>query len=109
MGRCVLKTDYLELNDPELQEQTGPSKQPIRTHSLAHVTGYQPIRDQYFLTRTVYLFNCPDNFPIKIVQVFTFRFEVTFLKYTMFFSALQTVKGTSIKFAQLIDSLFSTF
>eukprot|EP00116_Pleurobrachia_bachei_P011079 sb/3471341/ len=28
------------------------SKQPIRTRYLGHVTGYQPIRDQYFLTTT---------------------------------------------------------
>eukprot|EP00116_Pleurobrachia_bachei_P009510 sb/3469772/ len=29
------------------------SKQPIRTPYLGHVTGYQPIRDQYFLIRSV--------------------------------------------------------
>eukprot|EP00116_Pleurobrachia_bachei_P017530 sb/3477792/ len=29
------------------------SKQPIRTRHLGHVTGYQPIRDQYFLVRSV--------------------------------------------------------
>ena len=29
------------------QEPTGPSKQPIRTHCLGNLTGYQPIRDQY--------------------------------------------------------------
>ena len=28
-------------------------KQPIRTHYLGHVTGYQPIRDQYLLIRSV--------------------------------------------------------
>eukprot|EP00116_Pleurobrachia_bachei_P008605 sb/3468867/ len=28
-------------------------KQPIRTRYLGHVTGYQPIRDQYFLIRSV--------------------------------------------------------
>ena len=27
------------------------SKQPIRTRYLGHVTGYQPIRDQYLLIR----------------------------------------------------------
>eukprot|EP00116_Pleurobrachia_bachei_P016919 sb/3477181/ len=31
----------------------GGSKQPIRTRSLGHVTGYQPIRDQYVLIRSV--------------------------------------------------------
>eukprot|EP00116_Pleurobrachia_bachei_P000647 sb/3460909/ len=30
-----------------------PSKQPIRTLYLGHVTGFQPIRDQYFLIRSV--------------------------------------------------------
>eukprot|EP00116_Pleurobrachia_bachei_P015530 sb/3475792/ len=29
------------------------SKQPIRTRYLGHVTGYQPIRDQYFLGLTL--------------------------------------------------------
>eukprot|EP00116_Pleurobrachia_bachei_P016982 sb/3477244/ len=28
-------------------------KQPIRTRYLGHVTGYQPIRDQYFLIRSI--------------------------------------------------------
>eukprot|EP00116_Pleurobrachia_bachei_P007089 sb/3467351/ len=31
------------------------SKQPIRTRYLDHVTGYQPIRDQYFLPLTQYI------------------------------------------------------
>eukprot|EP00116_Pleurobrachia_bachei_P007337 sb/3467599/ len=31
---------------------TDTSKQPIRTRYLGHVTGYQPIRDQYFLIRS---------------------------------------------------------
>eukprot|EP00116_Pleurobrachia_bachei_P013513 sb/3473775/ len=34
-------------------EPTETSKQPIRTCYLGHVTGYQPIRDQYFLIRSV--------------------------------------------------------
>ena len=29
------------------------SKQPIRSRYLGHVTGYQPIRDQYFMVRSV--------------------------------------------------------
>eukprot|EP00116_Pleurobrachia_bachei_P005557 sb/3465819/ len=32
---------------------TETSKQPIRTRYLGHVTGYQPIRDQYFLIRSI--------------------------------------------------------
>eukprot|EP00116_Pleurobrachia_bachei_P015562 sb/3475824/ len=35
------------------QEPTDTSKQPIKTRYLDHVTGYQPIRDQYFLIRSV--------------------------------------------------------
>eukprot|EP00116_Pleurobrachia_bachei_P012849 sb/3473111/ len=31
------------------QEQTDTSKQPIKTRYLGHVTGCQPIRDQYYL------------------------------------------------------------
>eukprot|EP00116_Pleurobrachia_bachei_P012299 sb/3472561/ len=34
-------------------EPTETSKQPIRTRNLGHVTGYHPIRDQYFLIRSV--------------------------------------------------------
>eukprot|EP00116_Pleurobrachia_bachei_P013937 sb/3474199/ len=34
------------------QEPTETSKQPIRTRYLGHVTGYQPIRVQYFLLST---------------------------------------------------------
>ena len=34
------------------QEPTGPSKQPIRTRCLGHVTGYQPISDQYLRSDT---------------------------------------------------------
>ena len=35
------------------QETTEFRKQPIRTRYLGNVTGYQPIRDQYFLIRSV--------------------------------------------------------
>eukprot|EP00116_Pleurobrachia_bachei_P015440 sb/3475702/ len=35
------------------QDSTETSKQPIRTLYLGHVTGYQPIRDEYFLIRSV--------------------------------------------------------
>eukprot|EP00116_Pleurobrachia_bachei_P002578 sb/3462840/ len=40
------------------QEPNETSKQPIRAHYLVHVIGYQPIRDQYFLIRSV-----PDDEP----------------------------------------------
>eukprot|EP00116_Pleurobrachia_bachei_P004980 sb/3465242/ len=35
------------------KEPTDTSKQPIGTRYLGHVTGYQPIREQYFLIRSV--------------------------------------------------------
>ena len=35
------------------QQPTVPSKQPIRVCYLGHVTGNQPVRDQYFLIRSV--------------------------------------------------------
>ena len=36
-----------------IQEPTETSKHPIRTGYLDHVTGYQPIMDQYFMVRSV--------------------------------------------------------
>eukprot|EP00116_Pleurobrachia_bachei_P017834 sb/3478096/ len=38
------------------EEPTETSKQPIRTRYLGHVTDYQPIKDQYFLIRSVPFF-----------------------------------------------------
>eukprot|EP00116_Pleurobrachia_bachei_P012805 sb/3473067/ len=38
------------------REPTESSKQPIKTRYLGHMTGYQAIREQYFLIRSV-----PDN------------------------------------------------
>ena len=45
--------------------QTEKSKQPMRTLYLDHVTGYQPIRDQYFLIQSVPVH---DNSPIFVLQ-----------------------------------------
>eukprot|EP00116_Pleurobrachia_bachei_P007672 sb/3467934/ len=60
---------------PQNQEPTETSKQPIRNPSLGHVTGYQPIRDQYFLIRSLFpLLHLRDTrspalwFPILIYQ-----------------------------------------
>ena len=39
------------------QEPTGPSKQPIRTRYLGHATGYQPIREQYLVIRSVAVYH----------------------------------------------------
>ena len=46
-----------------LQEPTEFRKQPIKTRYSGHVTGYQPIRDQYFLIRSIpgYLTNNGHN------------------------------------------------
>eukprot|EP00116_Pleurobrachia_bachei_P009979 sb/3470241/ len=41
------------ISSPHLSEPTETSKQLIRNRYLGHVTGYQPIRDQYFLIRSV--------------------------------------------------------
>ena len=35
------------------QQPTESSKQPIRALYIGHLTGYQPIRNQYFLVRSV--------------------------------------------------------
>eukprot|EP00116_Pleurobrachia_bachei_P011389 sb/3471651/ len=43
-----------------LSELTETSKQPIRTRYLGHMTGYQPMRDQYFLIRSI-----PETSPFK--------------------------------------------
>ena len=40
------------------------SKQPIRTRYFDHVTGYQPIGDQYFMVRSV-----PDILPKSVHSV----------------------------------------
>eukprot|EP00116_Pleurobrachia_bachei_P006184 sb/3466446/ len=40
---------HLDPSIPSKQEPTETSRQPIRTRYLGHVTGYQPIRGQYFL------------------------------------------------------------
>ena len=42
-----------EVDGGKIEEPTESSKQPIRARYLGHVTGYQPIRDQYFLVRSV--------------------------------------------------------
>eukprot|EP00116_Pleurobrachia_bachei_P013614 sb/3473876/ len=47
------------------QEPTESSKQPIRTRYLGHVTGYQPIRNHYFLIRSVPVYNTPRYFQVK--------------------------------------------
>eukprot|EP00116_Pleurobrachia_bachei_P013410 sb/3473672/ len=53
---CPLSTSPLKLGHflrDSHQEPTETSKQPIRTRYLGHVTGYQPIRDQYSLIRSI--------------------------------------------------------
>eukprot|EP00116_Pleurobrachia_bachei_P013950 sb/3474212/ len=51
----VVERDIIYIGEP-----TETSKQPIRTRYLGHVTGYQPIRDQYFLIRSVPVQSEPD-------------------------------------------------
>eukprot|EP00116_Pleurobrachia_bachei_P005857 sb/3466119/ len=56
-GTVVYRTtcqDMLDLVKQNFKQgPTETSKQPIRTRYLGHLTGYQPIRDQYFLIRSV--------------------------------------------------------
>eukprot|EP00116_Pleurobrachia_bachei_P008640 sb/3468902/ len=52
LGTDFQITVYIRFISPQQQEPTRPSKQPMRTRYLGHVTGYQPIRDQYFLHHT---------------------------------------------------------
>eukprot|EP00116_Pleurobrachia_bachei_P015588 sb/3475850/ len=50
---CCVLTYLYGATCSSRQEPTETSKQPIRTRYLGHVTGCQPIRDQYFLIRSV--------------------------------------------------------
>eukprot|EP00116_Pleurobrachia_bachei_P016835 sb/3477097/ len=52
---CVTHQPSLTLHHVRLGwwGETEISKQPIRTRYLGHVTGYQPIKDQCFLIRSV--------------------------------------------------------
>eukprot|EP00116_Pleurobrachia_bachei_P018171 sb/3478433/ len=43
----------IKQNYSKMVQLTKIFKQPIRTRYLGHVTSYQPIRDQYFLIRSV--------------------------------------------------------
>eukprot|EP00116_Pleurobrachia_bachei_P009668 sb/3469930/ len=47
-----------------IQESTDTSKQTIRTRRLGHVTGYQPIKDQYFQIPFLHII-----IKVKVVQV----------------------------------------
>eukprot|EP00116_Pleurobrachia_bachei_P011626 sb/3471888/ len=60
----------------EDQEPTETSKQPIRPRYLGHVTGYQPIRDQYFLIRS----SDPDLVPPDLVAP-RFTGRINFPRY----------------------------
>ena len=59
---CILGVHVQDFQTT-FQEPTEPSKQPIRTSYLVHVTGYQPIRDQYFIIRSI-----PATFTIKTIN-----------------------------------------
>eukprot|EP00116_Pleurobrachia_bachei_P000695 sb/3460957/ len=49
----ALKQQVADNNRFKERHETLTGKQPIRTCYLGHVTGYQPIRDQHFLIRSV--------------------------------------------------------
>eukprot|EP00116_Pleurobrachia_bachei_P013419 sb/3473681/ len=60
---CVLpNTQYTTL-----LTENRPSKQPIKTRYLGQVTGYQPIRDQYFLPPPPFLDPIPS--PTRVVYL----------------------------------------
>eukprot|EP00116_Pleurobrachia_bachei_P015186 sb/3475448/ len=65
------------------------SKQPIRTRYLDHVTGYRPIRDQYFLIRSV-----PGSYPHHIKPL---NFQGLFLSTLCRFEQSQSFKNTQYK------------
>eukprot|EP00116_Pleurobrachia_bachei_P001908 sb/3462170/ len=67
--RNILESWDKQFNNFVSQEPTVASKQPIRTRYLV---GYQPIRDQYFLIRSV-----PVVSPIDLVIYFKFCFYTT--------------------------------
>eukprot|EP00116_Pleurobrachia_bachei_P015113 sb/3475375/ len=48
------------------QEPTKTSKQPIRNRYLGHETGYQPIRDQYFVLISV----PPNASPMLLLSIY---------------------------------------
>eukprot|EP00116_Pleurobrachia_bachei_P007768 sb/3468030/ len=50
---------YLGSSNFELLTKNRPRPKPIRIRYLGHVTGYQPIRDQYFLNWSVHIYNEP--------------------------------------------------
>eukprot|EP00116_Pleurobrachia_bachei_P005185 sb/3465447/ len=62
ISSCILGVHVQDFQTT-FQEPTEPSKQPIRTSYLVHVTGYQPIRDQYFIIRSI-----PATFTIKTIN-----------------------------------------
>ena len=49
---CLDGTDEDNCGECQCQEPTGSSKQLIGARYLGHVTGYEPIRDQYLLIRS---------------------------------------------------------
>eukprot|EP00116_Pleurobrachia_bachei_P001577 sb/3461839/ len=53
VSSCCTVEWVLETSDPYLDQYCDLDKRPIRTRYLGHVTGYQPIMDQYFLIRSV--------------------------------------------------------
>ena len=63
-----------QVGTPQIQEPTEFRKQPIRTRYLGYVTGYQPIRDQYFLIRSV-----PALSPIYLLTVSVSGPRISFL------------------------------
>eukprot|EP00116_Pleurobrachia_bachei_P014023 sb/3474285/ len=81
-----LTIEYCEREHPEGHGHSVPetSKQPIRTRYLDHVTGYQPIREQYSHTTTNMIDlsknSCSDLF---IQNAYIFSFILHYILYVL--------------------------
>eukprot|EP00116_Pleurobrachia_bachei_P005786 sb/3466048/ len=63
------------------QEPTETSKQSIRTLYIGHVTGYQPIKDQYFLIRSVPEFKLYSKFFSSLIPKCFTQLNQMYIKF----------------------------
>eukprot|EP00116_Pleurobrachia_bachei_P001834 sb/3462096/ len=77
-----IDSQFAGIEETITQEPTDTTKQPIRTRYLGHVTGYQPIRGQYFLPLSfsrngLYIVDLFDNFSANFPLMMVAFCEVT--------------------------------
>eukprot|EP00116_Pleurobrachia_bachei_P003812 sb/3464074/ len=97
----------VNINVNNQYEPTEASKQPIRTRDLGHVTGYQPIRDQYFLNWSIPGISVVST-PTTIKYLEVYRYYVLFLSHSKIGVKIITPnyhKYLSLSFYQLSFSL----